>query len=254
MVKVYYNGRLGNNMFQYALGRIIAEHKGYRLYANSIEMFPRTYDKVDGNEITDNILYVNTQQNIDLPSILNHKGGIVLSTFAQRYEYYSNYIDSIKEWFQLSPDIENISEKPKASDLVIHLRLEDYSSEGIVIDPNLLIKQSQKIIKEQKCNNGFIVTHDIKHPQVEYFKSCGFKLFNKSQIDDFIFMKHARNLIIAQSTFSWWAGVLGTGNVYVPWLNVNNKYSHWPVMPTDTSIDLRVQENRFFYFNDINVD
>lgn len=41
MIEVRYRNRLGNNLFQYALGRILAEEKGYALKAAPIAGFPQ---------------------------------------------------------------------------------------------------------------------------------------------------------------------------------------------------------------------
>jgi len=48
MIKVNYDGNLGNNLFQYCFGRILAEELGYQLVANSIPGFPRTFDEISG--------------------------------------------------------------------------------------------------------------------------------------------------------------------------------------------------------------
>ena len=48
MVEVKYIGRLGNNLFQYCLGRIIAEGLGYKLKVDPIPGFPNTNKPVEG--------------------------------------------------------------------------------------------------------------------------------------------------------------------------------------------------------------
>ena len=42
MIEVRYKGRLGNNLFQYCLGRILSEALGFALQANAIPGFPGT--------------------------------------------------------------------------------------------------------------------------------------------------------------------------------------------------------------------
>ena len=44
MIDVKYNGGLGNNLFQYCFGRILAERLGYALAAPPIPGFAGTYD------------------------------------------------------------------------------------------------------------------------------------------------------------------------------------------------------------------
>ena len=116
MVKVGYTGRLGNNMFQYALGRIIAEQKKYSLVAPPITMFQNA-TCIEGDTIDSNRLLVNVHQFIDIEKLLHHDGKIVLETYGQRYEYYKNYIEEIKNWFYINDEKYT---KPKEDDLVAH--------------------------------------------------------------------------------------------------------------------------------------
>ena len=48
MVEVKYCGQIGNQLFQYCLGRIIAERLGFELFATAIPGFPGTFEKVLG--------------------------------------------------------------------------------------------------------------------------------------------------------------------------------------------------------------
>ena len=72
MIEVKYLGTLGNNMFQYALGRILAEEMGYEFSAEPIygenfllregEGFKNTIEKVEGKSY-DSSIQVVTQHN-----------------------------------------------------------------------------------------------------------------------------------------------------------------------------------------------
>ena len=72
----------------------------------------------------------------------------------------------------------------------------------------------------------------------------GFKLFHKNLIEDFVFMKNASQLIISQSTYSWWAGILGNATVYS---FISDRKGHWKINPTEYEIDLRTDLSRFKY-------
>jgi len=48
MVEVVYLGNLGNNLFQYCFGRILAEKFGYQLKSDPIAGFPHTKEIVQG--------------------------------------------------------------------------------------------------------------------------------------------------------------------------------------------------------------
>ena len=71
MIKVDYLGRLGNNLFQYALGRYLAEEMGYELDAEVLP-FPETHRKIQGNS------YQSPEQkigffHIGIPAVINNK-------------------------------------------------------------------------------------------------------------------------------------------------------------------------------------
>lgn len=242
MVKVNFIGRLGNNMFQYAIGRIIAEQKGYKLDCPQLPYFKNCVN-VDGLILNDNIYHVNTPQHFNIEEVLKHNGGILLDTFAQRMSYYNNYYNQIKHWFNISA---TGMDTPQPTDLVVHLRLEDYQFHNIVLPAEYLCNQAAAIIRERGCKRGWIVTNDRNHSQVKYFTDRGFMLYNKSELYDYIFMREAQNLIISQSTFSWWAGYLGSGNVYVPRLEVSK--THWKMQPSQDDVDLFPTNLRYQYF------
>lgn len=45
---------------------------------------------------------------------------------------------------------------------------------------------------------------------------CVLEVYSHSMLGDFALMRHAPNLVLSVSTFSWWAGVLGKGFVVMP--------------------------------------
>ena len=53
MIDVRYSDRMGNRMFQYCLGRILAEEFGFALHAEALPGFPNTGKKIEGLMIHD---------------------------------------------------------------------------------------------------------------------------------------------------------------------------------------------------------
>jgi len=49
VIEVRYKARLGNNLFQYCLGRILAEELAFELHAQAIPGFPNTAQRVNGS-------------------------------------------------------------------------------------------------------------------------------------------------------------------------------------------------------------
>jgi hypothetical protein len=70
MIEVRYKdkGQLGNNMFQYCLGRIPAEELGFALQAGPISGFPNTEEKIEGLSIQEPVQIL-TGQKIDWDEI-----------------------------------------------------------------------------------------------------------------------------------------------------------------------------------------
>ena len=71
MVTVNFKGRLGNNMFQYCLGRILAEALGYKLNSPVIEGFVGTYDKIDRIMPSNYSIHLEGHV-VDLNAVINH--------------------------------------------------------------------------------------------------------------------------------------------------------------------------------------
>ncbi len=91
MVEVEYTGNLGNKLFQYCFGRIIATHLGYKLKVDPIPGFPHTAAVIDGQDYSAYPAQVLTEQGIGLAPVLSDKSKrkIVLRGYFERYEYYS---------------------------------------------------------------------------------------------------------------------------------------------------------------------
>jgi hypothetical protein len=135
-VEVRFIGRLGNNLFQYAVARIIAEHHGFKLIckrmrrttascmgvplnigpAASLEgyswYFPNAPFVIPGKEVVEPVDSYEVGKGrawrghtIDLQSILKNPAPrrIVLSGYFQRFEYIKPYEDRIRDWFRLRP-------------------------------------------------------------------------------------------------------------------------------------------------------
>ena len=103
MVEVIYDGNLGNQLFQYSFGRLLAERLGYRLVAPSIPGFPRTCDRVMGASHPDGEVVVLRGQKPDLQKVLdNHGRGlhVLLTGYFQRSEYYQPHVQRIRGWLQ----------------------------------------------------------------------------------------------------------------------------------------------------------
>jgi len=120
VIKVNWHGRLGNQLFQYALGRILAEGLGYSLESDSIDTFSATRDKIFGISISDTVSLTGQVLDLGLIERIKGKRGISLDGWFQRYEYYRPHKEKIRSWF--NRDLNRPDKVLSKKDLVIHIR------------------------------------------------------------------------------------------------------------------------------------
>lgn len=233
---------LGNRLFQYCWAREIAEKKGFYMKSNPIPGFPETYNDIPGVKFFENELVTpEATQIFDMDLIYKHLGKIVVSGYSQRYEYYINNKEKIRKWLKI--DNENLYEIPDVDDIVINVRLGDYVSLGW----DLPIEYYEEMLKKEKYKNAYIICDEPKNPKLSRLTSMGCIIIDNNQygekkyIADFVFTKNAKKIIIANSTFSWWAAFLGSGKVYYPCIKFP-----WIPNPSKNDVDLMVyDENRY---------
>jgi hypothetical protein len=251
MINVELIGGIGNNMFQYAIGRIIADIKNYNLYVKDIEKLQKYFPNVCNisNRITnnDNTLHVGynssnkTIQYLNIDELVQHNGGINFSGFFQKKFFYEKHFNFLKDLYSYND--QNYL-KPLNEDIVIHIRLGDYLVMNWAISPQVYIE----IIKKNNIsyNKCYIVTDD---PDNQLLKPLNIlsntHIVHQSFIEDLTMFKYAKRLIISQSTFSWWGAFLGNADkVYVPFSIKNQNYP-WNLEPKLDDIDLIPINDKF---------
>ena len=211
MIEVRYRDRLGNNLFQYCLGRILAEDFGYALRAEPIPGFPNTHEKVEGIRF-DSPEQTLTGQRIDFEGILTNRPPrrIVLDGWFQRYEYYLPHRAKIREWLAFDPAVRLMEPSP---DIVIHVRRTDYVPRGWAL-PFSFYRNALEELRE-RGGEVWIVTDDERDPFFQNFAPWRPKYRSGTPLEQMAFMSSARNLVLSQSTFSWWPAFLGNAEVVV---------------------------------------
>ncbi|MEO5903789.1 MAG: alpha-1,2-fucosyltransferase [Gemmatimonadaceae bacterium] len=243
MVEVSYKGRLGNRLFQYSFGRILAEELGYVLKAEPIEVFSGTSDAIAGEMFEEPLVQILDKEIVDLPSMLADMSPrkIWIRAYLQRAEYYAPYRDRVRTWLRLptAPD------RPGDDDLVLSIRLGDFVWLGRVLTPDYYFD----IARRHGRGRVWIVTDDPEDPYLEQFAALQPTYFTAEPFEQFNFLRAARHLVLCASTFTWWAAFLSDAEqVYFPILD---RPCHWWASSGPSPTDLRVSAPNYTYVNEV---
>ena len=220
MITIEMKGRLGNQMFEYATCRSIAERLGYNYYiqlhpfwANNIERFNIPLGKIDGviKYKLDGVYCAKyIHENNKLPvEYLSIQDNTELDGYFQKSEFFDFNYENVKGWFSVNDLIDNDMYSKLMDDYAnycfIHIRGTDFiGGNGLPIS---YYHKSMKVIKENFYDIEFVILTD----DVEYSKGLfpNIKaLSNSDDLIDFKLLQTSRYLISSNSTFSWWAGYL----------------------------------------------
>jgi len=238
-------GRLGNQMFQYAVLKGIAknnnldfcipaslnqnEHTDHQLFG-AFEM------KDVKQDITQNLRFDERFYHFDEDLFNNCPDNIDLYGYFQSYRYFDFIRDEILEDFTFKHTDSFVI--PEEDYTVIHARRGDYVNQPQNYNP--LGKDYYNQAKEIIGDSRFIViSDDIEWcKQQEFFNNCEF-YSSQNNIEDLYVMSKAKNNIIANSSFSWWGAYLNKNSnkiVVSPEKWYNNNYSYLDIK------DLRPKE------------
>lgn len=237
VVEVIFPGLLGNRLFAFCIGKILAEELGFNLYSQPILGFPNTYNythyKPSSKYRTEFIL---VEHDIDINSIISNRSlrNIKLQGFFQRYKYLQPYKEKIRNsWLKIDPTLLPIQDP---SDIVIHIRTQNC--------PCFLPFEYYKAALESTTYNQVFICIDEPHdPFLENFKSynpiikssrsinqlmnnnVSWDYISEINLDDFFFICSFNKIILSQSTYAWWAGFLSNATeIYAPFHpNIKNQ-------------------------------
>ena len=210
MVKVQYRDRLGNQMFQYALGRILAERLGFSLNAQPLEQFAGTQFLPEGATFEAPVQLL-TGQKIDFDGVIKDQSArcILLDGWFQRAEYYVASRMQLREWFAFGSSEGVVC----ADDLVVNVRRTDFIGLGWALP----FAWYEEAIENALPKGGrvSIVTDDPHDPFFRHFRRWRPRFFRGTPAEQMAYMTAAPRLVMSASTFSWWPAFLGHAETIV---------------------------------------
>jgi hypothetical protein len=212
MIRLNYQGSLGNKLWQYAVARTIAEREGRKLVAEPIEGFPRTFEKVSGRTSFLPIKSSKLSGHL-LPEVLPTRK-ITLEGYFQRVEYLKD--SEAKSWCRTDSAP---SQSPDVEDLVVPIR-RGWNGYPIELCPS--IDFYTNLIRSLNVTRTWILTDSPDDPWLEPMLSSGFPIYlvRGNPLEQFSFIQSANRVIMAPSTFAWWAAYVGDASTI-----------YWPLIP-----------------------
>jgi hypothetical protein len=247
-------GRLGNQMFQYSVCRIISEKLNYNFYIPE-----KVHDSAEKQHIKNffhnlelgtkdgEIKFVIQEDHtcqVFNPNFFLVEDFTKFIGFFQSPKYFKGYEEKIKSWFQHEPSeiVDNFLKKYDTNKYCyIHLRGTDYKNHNLFFLNKDYYNKAIDKINSIAPNLSFIVFTDDLKTSKEMFPE--FECFSHADMMiDFQLLKNAKFNIIPNSTFSWWAAWLGKKNIVIApnnWLNYNR--------PIDGFYPVDIKTDEFFY-------
>lgn len=249
MISVYFNGRLGNQIFQYLAVRLSAYNSNTKYFVprNSEEgnnlsrncskfgyfemsnpsnphywigdkLFDIDFGEIDGE------LTINQNEG----SLDNVSDNTFLTGFFQSENYFMDKKDLIKTWIPIRTEniekTKNLIQKyPIDEYCYIHFRGGDYKEIHHWYLPISYYKDAYEKIKEVKSDLKCLVITDDYEEAKKFFPD--YDIVSNDMEVDFCLLYQSKYTIIPNSSFSWWASWLNDDNIITVaperWFNYN---------------------------------
>ena len=222
-------GGVGNQLFQIANGYAYSKKHNKEMWIN-----PYYWNASQGKSPTDyqSTIFKNFQywscpngntkilmETIPFLELDFHIGNVSLNGYFQSLKYFKDYFEEFKNKLDLPRVKKDFIEK---NNVAFHIRRGDYllyPTIHYVCDTNYF-----KNMFEEFSNYQINVFTDSPNYVLDEFKDFKFNLIQtSSELNDLTLMSQHDNMVCSNSSFSWWASVLGKqkDKVIVPnrWFN-----------------------------------
>ena len=206
MVSINYNGRTGNQLFQYVAAYIFAKKFNLKISSDIVENnfdLPSLENGIVGDikiDVDDsNFMCLLESDSLELANY--HFVG-----YYQIKEFILKYRHQIKSLFKLDYDNQDSDE------VFVAYRIGDL--EGF--RQMLPIEYYQEALSKLNFNKGYITSDSPDHPNViNLMREFNLEIYDASSLDTINFAKNFNNLVLSEGTFSWWIGFLSKAeNIY----------------------------------------
>jgi len=216
MIDVQLQGRFGNQLFQYAVTRTVAERNGYNFYIPPElwlggDLITCDMGVKDGERA--NWFHDKEGQPFQ-PEIFNVPDFTNLIGFFQTEKYFNR--DDVKKWFKINvPDAakEFLKEYPPSEYCYINIRGTDQAEFPHLVLPESYYARAINLMSKFNPNLKFLVITDDIPLSKKYFPY--FPIFSNDRDTDFCVLNVGMFVICAISTFCWWACYLNDFNVTI---------------------------------------
>lgn len=228
MISVKFMGQIGNQLFQYLVGKILAEKTGL-MYPSPPSFLDKGGHPVrwSGKPIwkmtpTPGIHIMDTERKYHLMHVLDWDAFdptckiTITHGYFQKWANFRAWKDRIRnEWLPI-PRERFVETDDEA--VYVHVRRTDYVNVGNNRPPDRATQGYATSIEEfRQCLTEFpdakrlvIVTDAPRDRFIQLFDQLlPSTVSGRPWDEDFLLLASARNLLMSQSTFSWWAGFLG---------------------------------------------
>lgn len=211
MITINYQGRLGNNLFQYFTGLILSNKFNQKI-SNILPNNIFKHNLINNDIEYSNDLIVNDDNILDIIQEERVNGNLILNGFFQKR--------NLLKYFLQSEHIQNNNEKIVEGSFV-HVRIGDLSDDATRY---CKIEYYEKAL--EGLNGGYISSDSPNHEIVKRLSNeFNLEVFQNSPENTLIFGSQFENKILSLGTFSWWIGFLGNqNNVICP---VQKEYKEW---------------------------
>lgn len=213
LIRVSYLGTLGNQLWQYSAARVLAQHLGRPLVAPPIQGFPRTTELIGGNN-NGPLPLVQRASGQRLPSRFWGRE-IQLEGHFERVDYLNRGegLEQVKAWARTP---EPVRTKPHPDSLVVSIRR---GWNGYPTEMCPPVDFYHRLISELGNGVTWITTDSPEDPWFQPLirSNLNIQFFKGSAVSQYAFVSSAARVVMAPSTFTWWAAFVGVANkIYWP--------------------------------------